>query len=90
MVSGLKGELLRSKVDPCAKSNKRVMVNSVMCTKCCKWVHARCAKTKRVTNTLAKGFVCEQCVETKKEPNKKTPFFDHVKCVKSCCYLGTG
>ena len=34
MVSGLKGEILKSKVDPCAKSSKRVMGNLVMCTKC--------------------------------------------------------
>ena len=31
MVSGSKGEVLKSKVDPCAKCGKRVMANSVMC-----------------------------------------------------------
>ena len=41
MVSGLKGEVLKSKVDPCAKCCKKVMANSVMCTKCGKWVHGR-------------------------------------------------
>ena len=40
MVSGLKGEVL--KIDPCAKCGKRVMANSVMCTRCGKWVHGRC------------------------------------------------
>ena len=59
MVSGSKGEVLQSKVDPCAKCGKRVMANSVMCTKCCKWVHGRCTKMKRVTSTLEKGFVFE-------------------------------
>ena len=34
VVSGSKGEVLKSKVDPCAKCGKRVMENSVMCTKC--------------------------------------------------------
>ena len=34
MVSGLKGEILRSKFDPFAKCEKRVMTYSVMCTKC--------------------------------------------------------
>ena len=58
MVSGSKGEELKSKVDPCAKCGKRVMENSVMCTKCGKWVHGRSTKIKRVTSTLAKGFVC--------------------------------
>ena len=65
MVSRSKGEILKSKVDPCAKCAKRVRANSVMCTKCGKWVHGRCAKMKRVTSALAKGFVCELCVYTK-------------------------
>ena len=46
MVNGSKGEVLKSKVDPCAKCDKRVMANSVMCTKCGKWVHGRCVKMK--------------------------------------------
>ena len=58
MVSGLKEELLRSKVDPRAKG---VRINSVLCTKCGKWVHDRCGKMKRVTSALAKGFICKQC-----------------------------
>ena len=36
MVSSLKREVLQDKVDPCAQCSKRVMANSVMCTKCCK------------------------------------------------------
>ena len=39
MVNGSKDEVLKSKVDPCAKCGKRMMVNSVMCTKCGKWVY---------------------------------------------------
>ena len=34
IVSGSKGEVLKSKVDPRTKSGKTVMANSVMCTKC--------------------------------------------------------
>ena len=58
-----------SRVDPCAKCGKRVMVNSVMCTKCGKWVYGRCARMKRVTSTLAKGLVCKLLyvlIQTKK------------------------
>ena len=33
-VNASKGEVLQSKVDPCAKCGKRVMANSVMFTKC--------------------------------------------------------
>ena len=59
-----------------------------MCAKCSKEVHARCAKIKRVTTTLAKGFVCEQCFKTIKEPDKEMSFFDKVKLVMSFCYFG--
>ena len=43
---GSQGEVLKSEVDPRAKCGKRVIENSVMHTKCSKWVHARCAKMK--------------------------------------------
>ena len=41
------------------------MAYVMMCTKCGRWVHGRCAKMKRVTSTLEKGFVCELYVDTK-------------------------
>ena len=91
MVSCSKGEVLKSKVDSCAKCGKRVMANSVMYTKCCKRVHGRYAKIKMVTSTLAKGFVCELCVDTKEgivKPGEEISFFDQVDFVKSFCYLG--
>ena len=65
--------------------------NSMMGTKWDKWVHGRCAKMKRVTLTLAKGFVCELCVDTKEgivEPDREILFFDQIDFVKSFCYLG--
>ena len=34
MVSGSKGEVFQSKVDPCAKCDKGVLVNLMSCTKC--------------------------------------------------------
>ena len=61
MVSGLNDEVLKSKVDPCAKCSWSKMTNLVLCTRCDKWVHGRCAKMKRVTSTLTKGFICEMC-----------------------------
>ena len=48
-LNGSKGEVLQSKVDPCAKCGKRVRANSVMCTKCGKSVHDRCEKMKMVS-----------------------------------------
>ena len=77
MVSGSKGEVLKSKFDPCAKCNK--------------WVHGRCTKMKRVTSTPAKGFVCELCVYRKEgivESGEEISFFKQVKFVKSFCDLG--
>ena len=91
MVSGSKGEVLKSEVDPCAKYGKRVMATLVMCAKCCKWVHGRCAKMKRVTSSLAKNFVCEICVDTTGgivKPGKEILLFDQVDFVKSFCFLG--
>ena len=78
MVSSSKGEVLKRKVDPCAKCGKRVMANSVICTKCGKWVHGKCAKMKRVTSTLTKGFVYELCIYIKEgiiEPGEELSFF---------------
>ena len=49
MVSGSKSEVLQNKFEPCAKNDKRVMANLVMCSKCGKRVRGRCAKMKRVT-----------------------------------------
>ena len=46
MVSGLKGEVCKNKVDPYVKCNKRVKTNSVMCTKCGKWLHGRTSVRK--------------------------------------------
>ena len=91
MVSGSKGEALKSTTDLDAKCGKRVMASSAMCTKCRKRVHGRCAKKRRMTSTLAKGFVCKLCVDTMKgivEPGEEILFFDQVNFVKSFCYLG--
>ena len=64
VVSVSKGEVLESTVDPCAKCGRRVMTNSVMSTKCGKWVHGRCTKREGVTSTLPNVTFCEGCVET--------------------------
>ena len=61
MVSDSEGEVLKSKIDPCGVCGNRVMSNYVLCKQCGKWIHGRCAKMKRVTTSLAKGFVCVMC-----------------------------
>ena len=64
------------------------MANAVMCTKCSNWVHDRCVKIKRVTTTLAKDFVCKQCVKTIKKTGEEILFFDQVDFVKSFLLVG--
>ena len=61
VVSGSEGELFKSKIDPCGVCGRRVMANSVLCTKCRNWVHGTSAKIKRVTARLAMHFVCSKC-----------------------------
>ena len=50
MASGSEGELFKSKIDSCGVCGRRVMANSVLCTKCGNWVRGRCTKIKRVRN----------------------------------------
>ena len=61
MVSGSEGELFKSKIDQCGVCGRRVMVNSVLCTKCGNWVYGRYAKINRVITRLAMYFVCLKC-----------------------------
>ena len=70
---------------------KKAMANSVMCTKCGKWVLSGCAKIKKVTSTMEKGFVCELCVNTTKgivKPSEEILLFDQVEFVKSFLLFG--
>ena len=46
-----------------------------------------------MTSTLAKGFVCQLCVDTMEgivEPGEEISFFEQVDFVKSFCYLVVG
>ena len=53
---------VRAKIDPCGICHRRVMRNSVLCTKCRSWIHGRCAGVRRVTSRLATDYVCSKCV----------------------------
>ena len=61
VVSRSKGELIKSKIDLCLVCGRRVVANSVLCTKCGNWVHGRCTKIKRATARFAMHFVCSKC-----------------------------
>ena len=89
MVSGLQGELIKNKIDPCGVCERRVMANSVLSTKCGNWVHRRCAKIKRVTARLAMHFVCSKCkgiMEGTVDSIEK--FCNEVETVSAFRYLG--
>ena len=58
MVSGAERESVSSKLDPSGICGKRVMSNAVMCTVCKKWIHARCAQTKKVSCNFTQQFIC--------------------------------
>ena len=89
VVSGAKGEMSVSKLDPCGICEKRVMANSVLCVKCGKWIHGRSMKVKRVTPKLRRDFVCGGCkkqVDGLVEPVEELS--EDVETVRGFCYLG--
>ena len=50
-----------SKNDPCDIFGRKTMANAVLCKSCGSWIHGRCAKINRVTNTLAIDLKCRKC-----------------------------
>ena len=89
MVSGSEGELFKSKIDPCGVCGRKVMANSVLCTKCGTWVHCKCAKIKRASAKLAMhfvGFKCKGIMEGTMDSIEK--LCDEVETVNGFCYLG--
>ena len=89
MVSGSEGELFKSKIDPCGVCRRRVMANSVLCTKCGNWVHGKCAKIIRVTARLVMHFVLSRCRELMEEMvDSIEKLCDEVETVNGFCYLG--
>ena len=89
MVCGSERELFKSKIGLCGVCGRRVMANSMMCTKCGNWVHGKCAKITRATARLAIHFVCLKCkgiiVRTLDSIEK---LCDEVETANGFCYLG--
>ena len=86
MLGGSKEEVIKSKADACTKCGMREMASAVLCTKYGKWMHGSCEKIKRVSSTLAKGFICERYNDAIKgivEPAEVITFYDQVELVKS-------
>ena len=47
--------------DACGIFLRKTMANAILCKSCENWMHGRCKKIKRVTNTLAKDIKCRKC-----------------------------
>ena len=54
-----KEKLFVAKVDSCEICSKRVMSNAVLRTVCKKWIHARCAQTKKYPAVLHNSLSAE-------------------------------
>ena len=88
MVSGTEVETSRSKVDPFGMCGKKVMADSIMCSKYRCWVHRRCTKRKKLSVAMAQTFVCARCSSMTAETVAKEKLCDGVETVKSFCHLG--
>ena len=55
MIIGMEEVTFNRKIDPCGECGTRVISNSVLCTACGKWVHAR--RTDKATVYLAKDLL---------------------------------
>ena len=46
---------------PCSVCVKGVGVNSIRCTQCVQWVHARCSRVKGSLKKVESSFICRRC-----------------------------
>lgn len=71
---------------PCGVCGKGVGVNSIICTKCNKWVHGKCSGLKKGTMGTTKQFTCKSCSAGK----STTAVSDEgeYEVVNQFCYLG--
>ena len=71
---------------PCGVCGKGVGVNSIMCTKCNKWVHGKCSGLKKGAMGTTKLFTCKSCsagtIKTAKSEKGE------YEVVNQFCYLG--
>ena len=56
MVNNSNEEILKSKINSCAKCDKRISASAMLSTKCSLWVHGRCAKIKESEFNCSKSL----------------------------------
>jgi hypothetical protein len=61
LVSGIKGSIVKSAIDPCAVCGTRVKHNSNKCNTCKDWVHARCSNIKGRLERHEATFIYGSC-----------------------------
>ena len=88
------GQVKSSGKYPCGVCKKGVGKNSILCSKCKKWIHKRCSN---ITGSLKQDphYICPVCAD---EHRRQKIVQDklHIKvkedvmldCVKNFCYLG--
>ena len=83
------GPVYKSGKHTCGVCSKGVGSNSILCTSCKQWVHARCSG---IRGNLSKviDFVCSSCTQQIKEcePEKVTIGNSSYDVVSQFCYLG--
>ena len=59
----------KSEIDPCSVCDMRVRRNSIRCTSCKFWVHAKCSGIKGRLQKVELSFICNTCREGSKSNN---------------------
>ena len=87
---GGSGVVVLAKIDPCGVCGKRAKVNCVRCKTCKKWVHAQCAKVKKVSCKMNGNFKCRVCMNGSNQEckNVSNSYLTKLERVNNNCYLG--
>ena len=76
---------------PCSVCLKGVGVNSIRCTQCVQWVHARCSRVKGSLKNVESSFICRRCKGELSETRQVNGLHidgDEYEIVDKFCYLG--
>ena len=84
------GVVVLAKIDPCGVCGKRAKVNCVRCKTCKKWIHAQCARVKKVPCRINGNFECRVCMNGAKVEckNASNGCLGELERINSYCYLG--
>ena len=75
----------------CSICLKGVGVNSIRCTQCVQWVHARCSRVKGSLKKVESSFICRRCkgeLSETRQVNGLHIYGHEYEIVDKLCYLG--